>query len=949
MGSIHPNHLRRPRSTRSERPSPGKVITVLLLSMVLAMTMVGNAALAKDDSSPVTADGSDQTATDANPGGTIGGGSSSTGDDPASTDDEAASTSDGTSTTTPATPGDNTQDTSGSATGITPSGSADEALTQLGIGSLIPMGDPSGQGISGGGLLSQSDGDDFGTMDGDVEGTELTGNAALPSYSLLDPNSDGDTSDSIVTPVKNQNPWGTCWGFAAIAASETSVLSDLGVSDAEYAAAHGEHLDFSERALAWFMQTTIQDEDFSQNGEGLLPYNTSILQNNQINYGGTPAFGTTLFSAGMGPIYEEDAPYKNNEGAYVEVTPDGWMREYSEGGEVSYPPYAPYYNDELKDACLYRYKGTPQEEVYPFKQYLAGSPYVATTGTVPYQKYYDWSVDQSLRFKSAYELENTAMLPSPSSTDSSGAYRYDQNATANIKSEIADGRAVTVSYNSSSNYYNDATGAHYTSDQVSSSHAVTIVGWDDTYSADNFNVAPPGNGAWLVKNSWGAGTSEGHNRGNWGIDFDGDGLGDGFFWLSYYDKSLDKLETFDYMTDDTGISHYSAYAYDYMPAIDVGTATSSTEMKMANVYTADEDQAIRSVSTITAHQNTSVTYQIYLLNDGWQNPTDGRLIATVEGGPYQYAGFHREDLYGDYAYVRSGQQFSVVVAQSSEGTYEVYCNKSPKKELVDFSVEHGELTQAEAEKFSKVATAVVNPGESWMQDEGRWTDWKGSDLYNTLASTYVAPDGASMDFPGWAIDNFSIHAYGDEAQISDITSTTATDAEDGDHSAVADRSVTIDDEVAYADVNRGETYLLSGTLVDKATGEALTDAQGDAITATVEFTPDSDSGTATVTFTFDGTGLGGHTAVVFEDLYFVTGEAAHGNVLMDTHADLSDENQAVTLTEPTGTGTAGGKNDASSVPRTGDHDGLAMLAILVAAGAALVAASAARPRRRTTR
>ncbi|MBO5469057.1 MAG: hypothetical protein J6A03_04835 [Lachnospiraceae bacterium] len=53
------------------------------------------------------------------------------------------------------------------------------------------------------------------------------------------------------------------------------------------------------------------------------------------------------------------------------------------------------------------------------------------------------------------------------------------------------------------------------------SHAVEIVGWDDNYSASNFKVTPPGNGAWLVKNSWGI----------------GNGVGTGFMWVSYYNAN----------------------------------------------------------------------------------------------------------------------------------------------------------------------------------------------------------------------------------------------------------------------------------------------------------------------------------------------------------------------------------------------------------------------------
>ncbi|MBO7669637.1 MAG: hypothetical protein J6S60_03520, partial [Oscillospiraceae bacterium] len=55
-----------------------------------------------------------------------------------------------------------------------------------------------------------------------------------------------------VTPVRAQNPWGTCWSFATVAASENSILNSLGLTTDTYREKYGEELDLSEKHLAWF-------------------------------------------------------------------------------------------------------------------------------------------------------------------------------------------------------------------------------------------------------------------------------------------------------------------------------------------------------------------------------------------------------------------------------------------------------------------------------------------------------------------------------------------------------------------------------------------------------------------------------------------------------------------------------------------------------------------------
>lgn len=63
--------------------------------------------------------------------------------------------------------------------------------------------------------------------------------------------------------------------------------------------------------------------------------------------------------------------------------------------------------------------------------------------------------------------------------------------------------------------------AYYsTQNDDSREHSISIVGWDDNFSKDNFATKPPYDGAWLVKNSWG------HYYGS------------GYIWLSYYDASI---------------------------------------------------------------------------------------------------------------------------------------------------------------------------------------------------------------------------------------------------------------------------------------------------------------------------------------------------------------------------------------------------------------------------
>ena len=120
--------------------------------------------------------------------------------------------------------------------------------------------------------------------------------------------------------------------------------------------------------------------------------------------------------------------------------------------------------------------------------------------------------------------------------------------------------------------------------------------------------------------------------------------------------------------------------------------------------------------------------------------------------------------------------------------------------------------------------------------------------------------------------------------------TTAT--VDGQHTAAPSGEVTIVDVVAYSGLTPGETYKVSGILMDKATGEPLLVGEDQAqVTAEVEFTPESSDGTVELTYTLDASSLAGTSIVVFETLY-------SGGVEIAAHADINDEAQTVEITEP---------------------------------------------------
>lgn len=141
--------------------------------------------------------------------------------------------------------------------------------------------------------------------------------------------------------------------------------------------------------------------------------------------------------------------------------------------------------------------------------------------------------------------------------------------------------------------------------------------------------------------------------------------------------------------------------------------------------------------------------------------------------------------------------------------------------------------------------------------------------------------------------------------------TTLTDAADGDHAADANGSVTLVDEVAYDGLPAdGAGYTLVGTLMDRATGKPLEDAQGNALTARAEFVSGKGSGTQELSFEFDASILAGKAVVAFERLY-------RDDALVAAHADIYDAGQTVSLVRIGTTLTDAQDADHTAIARKG--------------------------------
>ena len=574
-----------------------------------------------------------------------------------------------------------------------------------------------------------------------------------------------------VTPVKLQNPWGSCWAFGSTAAAESSLLSSLDLTAAESG------LDLSERHLVCNAFKPITElENPSQAGEGLYPFSDDV--NAPYDAGGFSVMLSALYASGAGPLEEAYYPYWGRNAWTIADTIDQYVDDYisdqaAEGGITE---------EEYLAKVMAEHGFTTEQQA---RDYLAS--YLLENMLFTYSKYDDWSIPattesgQSTRnLSEGFVLKNSNLIPDYRTEDG----EVSEDAVRIMKQEMINGRAIAIGYCADQtktyvatsdfstdgrygeNVYGGIQYAQYIDEAKPGNHEVCIVGWDDNFASTNFNEGhqPPGNGAWIVKNSWGsksdaAPDANGNivNEVKYGA-YNEEGKPTGYFYLSYYDKSIESdMETFEFSSNLAGNDSFGVYQYDYLAAVDGYFSFMSTDvLSTANVFTSELEADLLSISARCPGTNLRVIYAVYLLNEDAADPSDGEMVYKGSVN-YECGGFHRIDL-DQPVHLQEGQKFSVIttcafVEPDGSRSYGISTSRAYDQDT------------CAAWGYTYYAKSVINEGESYYYTADTWSDW------SETAEDIVARTKAQYG-QGIVLDNFSIKAYvtPSESEKIDISS-----------------------------------------------------------------------------------------------------------------------------------------------------------------------------------
>lgn len=386
--------------------------------------------------------------------------------------------------------------------------------------------------------------------------TQEAQNAQFPA--VYDPRPSGE-----VTRVQNQDPYGTCWAFGALASLESSMQE------------RDPYIDLSE----WYLAYYTYCEEFGY----LLPETDEPYPYLWADWGST-LDGTIASIMNIGVVDEAEFPY---------------LLEESE----------------------------------------------------------DWKKDlQTVRAQADYRVTDVTYFPYDINSEDFAAQC---NA---MKQVLMEGREISLSYFDDDMYHDYMKRSYYNDGLPAEDgyyhgfgHAVTVVGWDDTFSKDNFNITPPGDGAWLIKNSWGTSYDDG-----------------GYFWMSYYNAEIFDVFALEgapaeecgtiYMYDERGYG--SAFHNNEDITLESPASAETESAYMANVFTAQTDTLLTAAMIGTAQTDETYEITVYTGLTDETDPTSGTVVNETTG-TLSNIGYHTVEL-SETVPLTAGEKFSIVVKLSGK-------------------------------------------------------------------------------------------------------------------------------------------------------------------------------------------------------------------------------------------------------------------------------------------
>lgn len=363
--------------------------------------------------------------------------------------------------------------------------------------------------------------------------------------------------------------------------------------------------------------------------------------------------------------------------------------------------------------------------------------------------YSDTSVSSPGGLTVVKHVQNVYFLPS----------RANSTDNDNIKYALTHYGAVKASIYYSDSDYNARTYAFYNGATTDTNHAITIVGWDDSYSRANFTSQPRGNGAFIAKNSWG--TSWGNN---------------GYFYISYYDRTVG-----DYCVAYTGepVTDYDrVYSYDPLGKDGELGYGSSTSAEYANIFTSQSAEILKAVGFYTPVSNTAYVVTVYRSPDNGPINTGGPAATT--SGTLSSPGYHTVTV--PDVVLTAGQKFSIVVSATTPG----YDTPVPiEYPLADYASHATALAgesyvSSDGSIWTDLTTSNPNtnvclkgytklspyPVYSSINPPGTW--YRNATINYTITGTNFLPNGTTVTFR----NKSGLYLNGTDAGVTNVTPTT---------------------------------------------------------------------------------------------------------------------------------------------------------------------------------